>query len=55
MQTENAELVTLYTGVDVSEADAERLRARIEERYPNVAVEIVTGGQPHYDFIVSVE
>ncbi len=55
METDEAELVTLYTGVDVSDTIAETLRARIADRYPNVSVEIVTGGQPHYDFIVSVE
>jgi len=55
MDTEHAELVTLYTGADVSDTIAAVLSARIAECYPNVSVEIVTGGQPHYDFIVSVE
>ncbi len=55
MQADIAELVTLYTGAEVSDADAETLSARITAHYPNVAVEIVKGGQPHYDFIVSVE
>ncbi len=55
MDTEHAELVTLYTGADVSDTIAAALSARIAECYPNVSVEIVTGGQPHYDFIVSVE
>lgn len=55
MDTEHAELVTLYTGADVSDTIAAGLSARIAECYPNVSVEIVTGGQPHYDFIVSVE
>ena len=52
---ERAELVTLYTGADISGTEAETVRARIEKQFPNVAVEIVAGGQPHYDFIVSVE
>jgi uncharacterized protein len=55
MGVEQAELVTLYTGAAVSEADAAAVQARIASRYPNVAVEIVAGGQPHYDFILSVE
>ncbi|MGI8687379.1 MAG: DAK2 domain-containing protein [Thermomicrobiales bacterium] len=55
MDAEHAELVTLYTGADVSDTIAEALGARIAACYPDVAVEIVTGGQPHYDFIVSVE
>lgn len=55
MDAEHAELVTLYTGADVTPAMAEALGARIEGCYPNITVEIVKGGQPHYDFIVSVE
>ncbi|MGI8854934.1 MAG: DAK2 domain-containing protein [Thermomicrobiales bacterium] len=55
MNVGQAELVTLYTGADVSDADADAVRTRIASRYPNVAVEIVAGGQPHYDFILSVE
>lgn len=55
MDAEHAELVTLYIGADVTETTAESLSARITACYPNVAVEIVAGGQPHYDFIVSVE
>jgi uncharacterized protein len=55
MGVEQAELVTLYTGADVSDADADAVRERIASHYPNVAVEIVAGGQPHYDFILSVE
>ncbi|HEY7909627.1 MAG TPA: DAK2 domain-containing protein [Thermomicrobiales bacterium] len=55
MGIEQAELVTLYTGADVSDTDADAVRERIASRYPNVAVEIVAGGQPHYDFILSVE
>ena len=55
MGVEQAELVTLYTGADVSEAAAAAVQERIAARYPNIAVEIVVGGQPHYDFILSVE
>jgi len=55
MDAEHAELITLYTGAEVTDAVAALLSARIGEAYPNAAVEIVPGGQPHYDFIVSVE
>lgn len=55
MDAAHAELVTLYTGADVSDTRAEALSARIAAYYPHLSVEIVTGGQPHYDFIVSVE
>jgi len=55
MDAAHAELVTLYTGADVADTIAEALSARIAACYPHLSVEIVTGGQPHYDFIVSVE
>jgi DAK2 domain fusion protein YloV len=55
MGVEQVELVTLYTGADVSDADAATVQSRIASRYPHVAVELVAGGQPHYDFILSVE
>ncbi len=55
MNAARAELVTLYTGAGVPASVAESLSARIGRQYPHIAVEIVVGGQPHYDFIVSVE
>lgn len=55
MDAAHAELVTLYSGADVADTIAEALSARIAACYPHLSVEIVTGGQPHYDFIVSVE
>ncbi len=55
MDAEHAELITLYTGADVTDAMAEALSAQIGVSYPDASVEIVPGGQPHYDFIVSVE
>jgi DAK2 domain fusion protein YloV len=50
-----AEVVTIYYGADVKQVDAEKISAGIREQYPNIQVEIVKGGQPHYEYIVSVE
>jgi dihydroxyacetone kinase-like predicted kinase len=50
-----AELVTIYRGADVSDSDASRFSAALQTRFPNLSVESMTGGQPHYDFIISVE
>ncbi|MDW8326853.1 MAG: DAK2 domain-containing protein [Anaerolineales bacterium] len=49
------EVITLYYGAEVTEADAEQLTAAIAERYPEAAVEFHFGGQPHYYYIISVE
>ncbi len=50
----DAELVTLYWGGDIDSAVAEAVAATVRERY-GIEVELVNGGQPHYDFIISVE
>jgi DAK2 domain fusion protein YloV len=49
------EVVTIYYGEDAEVAEAEQVSASITERYPNVQVEVIRGGQPHYSYIISVE
>jgi dihydroxyacetone kinase-like predicted kinase len=48
-------LLTLYIGQDVPPARADNLRRRLEERLPDVQVEAVAGGQPHYPYIIALE
>ncbi len=55
MMTDELELISIYYGQDVSEEDAEALRARIEEAFPNCDIELQFGGQPIYYFIISAE
>ncbi len=50
-----AEVVTLYYGAGTREAEAEKVRLALEKRYPGFQIETVNGGQPHYNYIVSVE
>ena len=50
-----SEVVTIYSGANVQQAAVEKVSAGIREQYPHIQVEIVKGGQPHYDYIVSVE
>lgn len=50
----NSELVTLYSGVEIEPEAADQAAAEIRNRY-GVEVELVVGGQPHYDYIISVE
>lgn len=52
---DEAEVVTIYYGADIQLTDAEKVSASIREKYPHMQVEIVNGGQPHYDYIVSIE
>jgi DAK2 domain fusion protein YloV len=52
---DDAELVTIYYGADLSAMHANQLVDRVRERWPNQEVELVDGGQPHYQIILSVE
>jgi DAK2 domain fusion protein YloV len=49
------EVLTLYHGVEVQRERAEELAAALREDYPGVGVEVVSGGQPLYDYLVGVE
>ncbi len=48
-------LITLYYGQDTSAEDAENLKDTIGERFPDLDVEVLSGGQPLYYYIISVE
>jgi hypothetical protein len=54
-QIENCEIVTIYYGDSVSANDAQDLSEAIRAQYPSQEIEVVSGGQPHYHFIISVE
>ena len=52
---EDSELISIYFGKDVSEEDAEALGDRISEEFPGCEVEVASGGQPLYYYIISIE
>ena len=52
---EESELISIYYGEDVAEENAEALAEQIEEKYPDVDVELQNGGQPIYYYVLSVE
>ena len=55
MIDENSGLVTLYYGEEISEEEAESLASRAQESYPDVEVEVHSGNQPIYYYVISVE
>lgn len=55
MLDEDMEMVTLYYGDEVSEADANESAAKIEAQFPDVEIAVYNGGQPHYYYLLSVE
>ena len=55
MVSDDYELISIYYGSDVDEADAEAIAAVVEEKYSYLDVELEYGGQPVYYYIISVE
>lgn len=49
------EALTIYVGQATPANQAEELAAEISERYPDMDVQTVAGGQDHYDYIIAVE
>ena len=55
MVDEDSAIVSIYYGTDATEEAAEEIGTVIEEKYPDVEVEINAGGQPIYYYVISVE
>jgi DAK2 domain fusion protein YloV len=51
----SVEVITVYYGGDTKVAEAEKISQRVREQYPQLQIEVVRGGQPHYNYIVSIE
>ncbi|NLW17115.1 MAG: DAK2 domain-containing protein [Firmicutes bacterium] len=55
MVDEEAGLLSLFFGEDVTEEVAQALADRMAEAFPDLELELRSGGQPIYHFIVAVE
>ncbi|MGN0788090.1 MAG: DAK2 domain-containing protein [Candidatus Onthoplasma sp.] len=47
--------ITLFYGEGVTEEDSMNLQSLVEEKFPGIDVSVISGGQPVYYYIVSVE
>ena len=52
---DDAEVISIYYGADVEEEKAQALTDKVTELYPDCEVELNSGGQPTYYYIISVE
>ena len=52
---EKYDTMSLFYGQNVSEAEADADVAEINRLYPNVEIVCHYGGQPHYQYLISVE
>ncbi|MBE9501976.1 MAG: DAK2 domain-containing protein, partial [Chloroflexi bacterium] len=55
MDLEQSEIITLYYGADTEDAEAEQIAEALRQKYPQLEVEVIYGGQPHYNYILSLE
>lgn len=55
MADEDTELISLYYGEDVAEADAEQFAEEVREMFPDADVDMHFGGQPIYYYVISAE
>ena len=49
------EVITLYYGADVTEEEAETMKEKVAELYPECDVDAHFGGQPVYYYVISLE
>ena len=49
------ELLTIYRGHEINVSTADALRNAIGIEWPDVEIELVDGGQPHYDLLIAAE
>ncbi|HEX78635.1 MAG TPA: DAK2 domain-containing protein [Dehalococcoidia bacterium] len=54
-ELDKADVITIYYGDEAKEAEANEINETIAAKYPNLQVEVVNGGQPHYEYIISIE
>ena len=54
-QAADYELITLFYGEELPHAEANRIADVIRQHYTEQEVEVQEGGQPHYQFIISIE
>ena len=55
MGPDTAELLTCYHGIDVSEDEANSLSTQIQTQFPSLEIEVISGGQPHYPYLMTLE
>lgn len=55
VKTDDVVNITLFYGKDLKQEEAEALQAKLEEKYPDCDITLLSGGQPVYYYIISLE
>lgn len=54
-KAEERERITIFYGAEISKQEVNQIADKIREKFPSQEIEIHEGGQPYYQFIMSVE
>jgi hypothetical protein len=55
LMSDNASNITLFYGEEVKEKEANALQEKLAQKYPKCDVNVISGGQPVYYYLISVE
>lgn len=55
MRTEAAQVLTVFYGAEVDADQAQAIATRLGKEFPDQQVELINGGQPLYQYVISVE
>jgi DAK2 domain fusion protein YloV len=53
--SDESEVITIYYGNGITPEEASRVDKQLRKQHPEIQVDVVYGGQPHYQYIASVE
>ena len=55
LRAQDSDILTVYYGNNIDGADAESLFDPIRAQYSDLEIETIFGGQPHCDYLLSLE
>jgi hypothetical protein len=51
----DAEIITVYTGESLTPDEVSTATETLENKFSDIEIEVVYGGQPHYEYLIAVE
>jgi dihydroxyacetone kinase-like predicted kinase len=55
LQDAEPELLTVFAGEDATDEETAEIESTAAELFPDAEMEVLSGGQPHYHFLISLE
>ena len=52
---DDAEIITVYTGESLTPEQVSTTTETLENKFSDIEIEVVYGGQPHYEYLIAVE